>query len=207
MTKAASFRMLSTVNLITSMQMIHPNEYWTPQPPSVCLRGVTRKHCQFCSCCVCAGLRTTWFWQESRGSLAVGGEYCNLDQGMQLVQLVTQKAKSKEALKPVSFPNYLGSRVKFQWIWFVCSSCCATGAWGAFDLVLILHVWAWVGPSKVIQWYSSASKVVPGMHKGLPNSHCWVALCRAVEKLRFLMELELPPNERSPVTAKLEIAN
>lgn len=101
--------------------MIHPNEYWTPQSPSVCLRGVTWKHCQFSSCCVCAGLGTTSFWQEASSceSLAVGGGCCNLEQGMQLVQLVTQKAKGKETLKPVSFSSYLGYRVKFQWIWAV----------------------------------------------------------------------------------------
>lgn len=81
----------------------------------------------------------------------MGGGYCNLGKGRQLVHLVTQKAKGKEALKPVSFPNYSGYRVKFQWIWTVCSSCYATEAWGAFDLVLILHEWAWVGPSKVTQ--------------------------------------------------------
>lgn len=43
-------------------------------------------------------------------------------------------------------------------------SCYATEACGAFGLVLILHEWAWVGPSKVTQRYSSVSKVVPGMH-------------------------------------------
>lgn len=86
--------------LLQACKMIHLNEYWTPWSPSVCLRGVAWKHCQFCSCCVCAGLRTTWFQQEasSRGSLAVGEGYCNLDQGMQLMQLVPQKAKGKEAL-------------------------------------------------------------------------------------------------------------
>lgn len=127
-----------------------------------CLCGVTWKHCQFCSCCVCAGLRAACFWQEA-SSLAVCGGYCNLDQGMQLVQLVIQKAKNKDTLKPVSFSSCSGYRVKFQWVWTVCSSSFATEAWGAFDLVLVLHEWAWVGPSKVAQRCSSASEAVPSM--------------------------------------------
>lgn len=77
-----------------------PNEYWTPQSPSLCLRGVTQKRCQSCSCCTCAGSSTTWFRQEASScmSLAVCGEYCNLDLGMQLVSLVPQKARDKEVI-------------------------------------------------------------------------------------------------------------
>lgn len=76
MIKAASMRMLRTVNFITGVQ--DDSSQWILNTTAAMrvLRGVTWKHCQFCSCCVCAGLRTTWFWQEawSRGSLAVGGE-------------------------------------------------------------------------------------------------------------------------------------
>lgn len=140
--------------------------------------------------------------------MAVSGGNCNLDQEIQLVQLVTQKAKGKDTLKPLSFPNDSGYRVKFQWIWTVSSSCYTTEAWELLTWCFYMSGPGWVpakSPRNTLQLQRSCQACTKGYQTAIAKWLAPLSQC-SVEKLRFLMEFELPANERSPVTAKPEIA-
>lgn len=72
--------------------------------------------------------------------------------------------------------------------------------------MLILHEWAWEGPSKVtqdiLQLQRSCQACTRATKQPLLNGSL-----QSSGKTELLMEFELPANERSPVTAKSEIAN
>lgn len=88
-------------------------------------------------------------------STAVHRGHLHLHLEMQLVSLVPQK---KINIKQSS-SEFLGSRVKIPFFCTVCGVCYTTKAYGASDLVVILHKWTFVEPREVTRRYSLASGV------------------------------------------------
>lgn len=126
------------------------NACWTPQSPSACLHCVTHKHCRSCSCWLCVGSSTGCLNEHGCAQRASSPTPRN-------ATCIVSSSKKKNIKQSSS--EFLGSRVKIPFFCTVCGVCYTTEAYGASDLVVILHKWTFVEPREVTRRYSLASGV------------------------------------------------